>query len=37
MFEKGNLVRKDLEELWLDPDRRLPFDSRRLLSLLDEE
>lgn len=37
VFEMGNLVRKDLDELWLDADRRLPFDSGRLLSLLDEE
>jgi Uma2 family endonuclease len=38
VFEKGNLVRKDLEQLWLDADRRyLPFNSRELLSLLDEE
>ena len=37
VFETGNLVRKDLEELRLDENRRLPFDTRRLLSLLDEE
>jgi len=37
-FEMGNLVRKDLEQLWLDADRRyLPFHSRELLSLLDLE
>ncbi len=38
LFEKGNLVRKDLEQLWLDADRRyLPFHSRELLALLDQE
>lgn len=37
VFQKGNLVRKDLDELWLGAGRQLPFDSRRLLALLDEE
>jgi hypothetical protein len=38
VFEMGNLVRKDLGQLWLDRDRQyLPFNSRELLSLLDQE
>ena len=37
VFEAGNLVRRDLEQLSLDADRHLPFNSRDLLSLLDSE
>jgi Uma2 family endonuclease len=37
VFGHGNLVRKDTEELWLDQNRRLPFDTRELLSRVDEE
>jgi Uma2 family endonuclease len=36
VFEHGNLVRKDIEELWLD-ERRLPFGSSALLSRVDDE
>lgn len=37
VFEQGNLVRRDLEEMALDANRVLPFNSRALLRLLDEE
>jgi len=37
VFEQGNLVLKDIEELGLDQNRRLPFDTRKLLSRVDQE
>jgi Uma2 family endonuclease len=37
VFEQGNLVRRDLLELFLGLDRTVPFNSSALLSLLDEE
>ena len=37
VFEQGNLVRRALEELSLDLNRQLPFNSRELLAVLDEE
>jgi Putative restriction endonuclease len=37
VYEHGDLVGRDLEELWLDSKRRLPFDTPGLMELLDLE